>query len=90
MNKAILLYKMTNYISVSYTIDCSNVNIVSRDSWGARRPKSTSYMTTPVKDFFIHHTAGGSCTSFSSCVSQVKGIQNYHMDNKSKVKFCYK
>ncbi|XP_063410076.1 peptidoglycan-recognition protein SC2-like [Mytilus trossulus] len=63
------------------TGDCSNVKIISRDSWGARRPASTSTIHSPVPDFFIHHTEGGACTSFSACISQMKGIQNYHMDD---------
>ncbi|CAC5407394.1 PGRP [Mytilus coruscus] len=63
------------------TGDCSNVKIISRDSWGARRPGSTSTIYTPVPDFFIHHTTGGACTSFSSCISQMKIIQDYHMDD---------
>ncbi|CAC5407389.1 PGRP [Mytilus coruscus] len=64
------------------TGDCSDVKIISRDSWGARRPGSTSTIHTPVPDFFIHHTDGGYCTSFSACISQMKGIQNYHMDSR--------
>ena len=64
------------------TGDCSNVNIISRDSWGARRPTSTSTIYTPVSDFFIHHTEGRACTTFSRCVSRMKGIQNYHMNHK--------
>ncbi|XP_052082621.1 peptidoglycan-recognition protein SC2-like [Mytilus californianus] len=65
------------------TGDCANVNIISRDSWGARRPGSTSTIYTPVPDFFIHHTTGGACTSFSACIAQMKGIQNYHMDDSN-------
>nr|BBI93168.1 peptidoglycan recognition protein [Bathymodiolus septemdierum] len=64
------------------TGDCSGVTIISRDSWGARRPRSTSTIHTPVRDFFIHHTKGRTCATFSTCVSQMKGIQNYHMNNK--------
>lgn len=61
---------------------CPGITIISRDSWGARRPTSVSTLSTPVKDFFIHHTESGTCSAFLSCVSAVKAIQNYHMDSK--------
>ncbi|KAF4525890.1 hypothetical protein B566_EDAN015175 [Ephemera danica] len=55
-------------------------NIVSRSEWNARPPTSTSPMSNPVPFVVIHHSAGASCTTQSSCTSQVQGIQNYHMD----------
>ncbi|XP_033112156.1 peptidoglycan recognition protein 1-like isoform X2 [Anneissia japonica] len=62
--------------------ECSDVTIVSRSDWGARAPKSTSQLSLPVKYVFIHHTDGRACTSQSSCSSVVRGIQNYHMDDR--------
>uniref|UniRef100_A0A8C8SUX5 Peptidoglycan-recognition protein n=1 Tax=Pelusios castaneus TaxID=367368 RepID=A0A8C8SUX5_9SAUR len=56
--------------------------IVSRSQWGARPPRSRVQLRTPVPFVIIHHTAGNRCTSLASCRQQVKGIQNYHMDNQ--------
>ncbi|XP_071131416.1 peptidoglycan-recognition protein SC2-like isoform X1 [Mytilus edulis] len=64
------------------TNDCSGVTIISRDSWGARRTKSSSIIRVPVPKMFIHHTVTNPCSSFSECISRMKQIQNYHMDNR--------
>ena len=61
---------------------CTGVKIYSRDSWGARRPKSFSTFHTPASLFFVHHTAGNECHDFNSCASTLRGIQNYHMDTR--------
>jgi peptidoglycan recognition protein len=37
-------------------------------------------MTTPVTYAVIHHSAGNTCTTKSTCISYVRGIQNLHMD----------
>jgi N-acetylmuramoyl-L-alanine amidase len=54
---------------------------VTRAEWGARPPQSTSYMGDNVPYVFIHHTAGAECNTTSACMSQMRGIQNYHMDS---------
>jgi len=56
-------------------------NIVSRAEWGARPPTSTTPINHPVPRYFVHHSAGGSCFTQSTCESTVRGIQNYHMDS---------
>ncbi|XP_078310961.1 peptidoglycan-recognition protein SC2-like isoform X2 [Crassostrea virginica] len=61
---------------------CTGVKIYSRDSWGARHPKSFSTFHTPASLFFVHHTAGNECHDFNSCASTLRGIQNYHMDTR--------
>ncbi|XP_076072397.1 peptidoglycan-recognition protein SC2-like [Mytilus galloprovincialis] len=63
------------------TNDCSGVTIISRDSWGARRTKSSSSIKVPVLNIYIHHTVTGYCSSFSVCISRMKQIQNGHMDD---------
>jgi len=65
------------------TGDCPNIEIVSRDSWGARRPISPSTLHNPVPYFFIHHTAG-QCLTFQECSHEMKGVQSYHMDHRRK------
>lgn len=64
------------------TNDCDGVTIISRDSWGARRTSSSSYIRVPVPNIYIHHTVTNPCSSFSECISRMKQIQNYHMDNR--------
>lgn len=61
---------------------CSNVKVYSRASWGARAPKSVTTMHTPASLFFVHHTEGNFCHDFTSCATQLRGIQNYHMDTR--------
>ncbi|CAF1259826.1 unnamed protein product [Adineta steineri] len=56
-------------------------NIISRAGWGARAATSKTNMATPVSYVVIHHTTGGTCTTKDSCISKMKGFQNYHMDS---------
>nr|UFA46010.1 peptidoglycan recognition protein 4 isoform 2 [Littorina littorea] len=63
---------------------CNDVTIVSRAQWGARRPRSTSRMRTPVSLVFIHHTDGRACSDLASCKKVMQGVQNYHMDDPSR------
>ena len=58
--------------------------IVSRAGWGARAATSRTTMTTPVSYVVIHHTTGGTCTTKTSCISMMKGFQNYHMDSNGQ------
>ncbi|KAJ8317500.1 hypothetical protein KUTeg_005404, partial [Tegillarca granosa] len=55
--------------STSNTGSCNNVKIISRDSWGARDPKTISQEHLPVDLFFIHHTEGPSCTDTATCIN---------------------
>ncbi|CAL1536980.1 unnamed protein product [Lymnaea stagnalis] len=54
--------------------------IVTRAAWGARAPKSVSYLTNPVHYAFIHHSEAGECNDRTSCAALVRSYQNYHMD----------
>lgn len=59
-------------------------NIVSRAGWGARAATSKTNMAMPVSYVVIHHTTGGTCTTKDSCITKMKGFQNYHMDSNGK------
>ena len=61
---------------------CTGVKIYSRDSWGARHPTDILTFHTPASLFFVHHTAWNECHDFDSCASNLRGIQNYHMDTR--------
>ncbi|XP_070572361.1 uncharacterized protein [Ptychodera flava] len=61
--------------------NCDQLRIISRSEWGARAPRSRSFMTVPVDYTFIHHTVGNRCYSQNTCSTEMKNIQNYHMDS---------
>ena len=65
-----------------YLIACPR--IINRRGWGARPPLSVvRFPSSPVRFVVIHH--GGSrayCTNQNSCAAIVRGVQNYHMNNK--------
>ncbi|XP_019648044.1 PREDICTED: peptidoglycan-recognition protein SC2-like isoform X2 [Branchiostoma belcheri] len=71
----------SNSIGLSYS-SCAGVNMVLRDGWGARPPKYTNAMHTPVSQVFIHHTTGSACYDQDRCSSLIRSHQNYHMDNR--------
>lgn len=81
----IFLYSLETAVDIG---GCSGVKIYSRDSWGARQPKSFSTFHTPASLFFIHHTAGHGCHDFDSCAHTLRGIQNYHMDTRGTKYKC--
>ncbi|CAL1536977.1 unnamed protein product [Lymnaea stagnalis] len=57
--------------------------IITRAEWGARAPKSVTYLSKqPVQYAFIHHSAEHECFDRSSCVAEVKLYQNMHMDDR--------
>jgi hypothetical protein len=58
--------------------------IVNRAGWGARAATSRTSMSMPVTYVVIHHTTGGTCTAKDSCISKMKGFQNYHMDTNGQ------
>lgn len=55
--------------------------IVTRAEWGARAPTSTSAISHPVPRYFVHHSAGSTCTTQTACMAEVRAIQNYHMNS---------
>ncbi|XP_053545164.1 peptidoglycan recognition protein 1-like [Bombina bombina] len=54
-------------------------SVVSRSQWGARSVNCHSWIRKPVGYVIIHHSAGAFCNSPSTCSSQVRNIQNYHI-----------
>ncbi|KAL5017092.1 hypothetical protein ScPMuIL_006681 [Solemya velum] len=74
---------------ISYTGFCENVKIISRDSWGARRPKDTEEMHLPVNYTFIHHTKTGNCSNTNKCMGQLKNIQDFHMYTRNWSDIAY-
>ncbi|CAG0906254.1 unnamed protein product, partial [Darwinula stevensoni] len=58
--------------------------------WGARSPTSTSALNPLVPYVVIHHTEGPPCSTRSSCIRRVKGIQDFHMDTRGWADIGYK
>ncbi|XP_066144621.1 peptidoglycan-recognition protein LB-like isoform X2 [Euwallacea fornicatus] len=60
------------------------VEIVSRDEWGARPPTSVETMRNPVPYVVIHHSyIPAACSSKEDCVAAMQWMQNYHQFNRS-------
>ncbi|KAI4460616.1 peptidoglycan recognition protein [Holotrichia oblita] len=60
--------------------DCPK--IITRNRWGARTPKETHTITTPVEYVIIHHSVTPTCSDEDACSKRLISIQNYHMDEK--------
>ena len=59
-----------------------SARFVPRVVWEARNPNGITNFQIPARHGLIgHHTAGSHCTTTSSCISNMKGTQNYHMDS---------
>ncbi|KAK3105771.1 hypothetical protein FSP39_005184, partial [Pinctada imbricata] len=72
----------TGNVTLQDTKSCKNVPVYSRDTWGARSPLSFEHLPVPVGMFFIHHTAGRSCTTSETCAAILRGIQRFHMETR--------
>ncbi|XP_046831405.1 peptidoglycan recognition protein 3-like [Vespa crabro] len=59
-------------------------NIISRQQWGARSPKTTTrpLRINPPPYVIIHHSDTVSCNTQAICQARVRSFQNYHMDTK--------
>ncbi len=57
-------------------------SICTRGCWGARAPRSVSYMSALTKAV-VHHTAGNefNTTGYEASKANVRAIQNLHMNS---------
>ncbi|KAK4878527.1 hypothetical protein RN001_011033 [Aquatica leii] len=54
-------------------------DLVPRDVWGARAPKSPEVMKNPVPYVIIHHTyQPGACNTTEECIKAMKSMQDFH------------
>ncbi|CAK6439319.1 unnamed protein product [Pipistrellus nathusii] len=58
--------------------------IIPRSAWEARETYCPR-MSLPAKYVIIIHTAGATCNTSEDCMSRVRDIQSYHIDN---LDFC--
>lgn len=61
------------------------LEIITREEWGAREPKSTpGTISVPSPELWLHHTAGANIEGDDAMSDQdlrrVKSTQNFHMD----------
>jgi len=60
---------------------CDQFELVTREEWGARPPVAVAVIPNPVNMTFVHHTAGRPCFDKETCMSYIRAIQNFHMDD---------
>ncbi|KAJ4445310.1 hypothetical protein ANN_07115 [Periplaneta americana] len=70
-----------------YPSSCYEVSacpkIVSRSKWGASSQGYRTPMHLPVPFVLIHHTyQPGFCNTSSSCMKSMRGMQNYHKNDR--------
>ncbi|CAM5122395.1 unnamed protein product [Natator depressus] len=84
-----LLLSRVVWLSVLCAVTLGCPRIVSRQQWGARPPKSRVLLRTPVSYVILHHTERKRCYSETTCIQQVRAIQNYHMDKRGLADISY-
>ncbi|XP_062573065.1 uncharacterized protein LOC134235006 isoform X2 [Saccostrea cucullata] len=79
------------YITVQDTGECQGLPILSRDTWGAARPKLIENLTLPMTMFFIHHTdtKTNHCYDTESCSAVMRAIQRFHMNDRGWEDIAY-
>ncbi|XP_063705326.1 peptidoglycan-recognition protein SC2-like [Culicoides brevitarsis] len=55
-------------------------SIVTRTEWGAIPASSTNLPTRPAPWYVIHHTAGTSCSTKTTCSAEMRAIQHLHIN----------
>lgn len=76
----VLVESNASFMDKFLGFSCDNVTMVKRKEWGARPPKKIVHMNTPVTVLFIHHTDMQSCHTLEECNTEMRIIQNFHMD----------
>ncbi|GFT61855.1 peptidoglycan recognition protein [Nephila pilipes] len=64
------------------SVDCDDVNIVSREEWRARNPMRVRKTHLPLNHIIILHTVTDFCTSLKQCRRNVQFIQDMHLDDR--------
>ncbi|XP_060901935.1 peptidoglycan recognition protein 5 [Labrus mixtus] len=58
------------------------VNVVSREQWGAAPPRKKETLKGFAKKVVIHHTAVQACKDLKECKTRLVSIQRGHMTDK--------
>lgn len=71
--------------------DGTNLEMITRDEWGARGRNGTTYHGTrnDYKGIVGHHTAGSFPETIRESMADLRAIQAFHMDGKGWTDFAY-
>ncbi|PSN41495.1 Peptidoglycan-recognition protein LB [Blattella germanica] len=70
---------LTKCLNMSF--DNTYPDIVTREEWGAKAPKQTANITTPVPFVVIHHTYSPAyCNESDTCKKAMREMQHMHQD----------
>ncbi|XP_046390953.1 peptidoglycan-recognition protein LF-like [Ischnura elegans] len=58
------------------------IEIVTREEWGARPPKSMVPFENPADYVIIIHTATYTCKTKEECIQLMRVIQSFHVDSR--------
>ena len=78
MNKYLAILVLAVCAIASANAQCPT--IITRSGWGARAANTAVLPTRPAPWVVIHHTAGAACTTQALCSTQMRNIQNFHMN----------
>ena len=53
---------------------------MTRAQWGARAASTSLLPHRPAPFVVVHHTAGSACTTQDACSTQMRNMQNFHMN----------
>jgi hypothetical protein len=69
------------------------IELVTRDEWGARKPKGSYVTLRSTKGVKVHYTGGrvdpAIVDDHDKCVAMVRSIQSYHMDGNGWIDIGY-
>lgn len=70
---------------------CKGVNFVTRSQWGARAPRSSTYLSASIQKGLAFHWEGPHMGSFShdKCDDKIRTIQTFHMDSRGWADIAY-
>ncbi|KAF5281860.1 hypothetical protein FQR65_LT14504 [Abscondita terminalis] len=78
----VYVYGFFGYLTVSSQV--CNFELVSRQEWLARPPKSPTAMSNPVPHVIIHHTyQPGACNTTDECMKAMRWMQDFHQNERN-------
>lgn len=71
------------FIAAFLAMSVSSLEIVSRNDWGARSPRTIEHMDKNVPYVIIHHSyTPKACYSSIDCKNAMRSMQNFHQDDR--------
>nr|QFQ66864.1 peptigosaccharide recognition protein lb [Protaetia brevitarsis] len=73
-----LVYRLAVFVGITSSYD---LQIVSKEEWGAMKPVEIDPMPNPVPYVIIHHSyIPPACNTSSECVEAMQWMQDFHMN----------